>query len=201
MPGPSPLRLLPRCFGRGNRNLRRSSTGARAATPPFPEMRRRTQRDAAPPWRMLQRVISRFAPPAVPSDSRSERRNRRVKARIQFDAFPLKRFPTSVWRLHRDNLEIVLSKLQYKFPALQRPSSSGTWTSDAPGVRQLSFRLSRMSCCLSASGQANPPSSRYVVTLDHRPAAFQLMGCYARNTASAGSLPAISGRRQGDSGK
>ena len=86
---------------------------------PLPEMRRGTQRDASPTRRMLQRVIEQIRRRLLYLlIIESERRDGRVEARIQLDAFALKRFRPAFRQLIETIPQIVLAKLQHQFPAL-----------------------------------------------------------------------------------
>jgi len=139
-----------------NRNLRRSSTRSQGATRRS-RMRRRTQRDAAPLGVCFNAVIKQIGGRLlylliVESDVGST-----VKARTSFDAFPLKRFRPAFETSSRQSRRSFARSCN-KVPALQPPSSSGTWTPDAQAFA-LSFDSSRMSAaCRQAPSE--PASSR-----------------------------------------
>jgi len=159
MPGPESVTLTSTAVRARQSNLRRSSTGARAATAPFPEMRRRTQRDAAPLGVCFNALSSRFAPLLYLLIVDRNVGIDGSKRASSLNAFPLKTLPTSVWRLHRDNLEDRSLEVAIQVSRSPAPSSSGTWTPDAPGVRNCPSTLQEMSCCLSVKRPSEPAAA------------------------------------------
>jgi len=156
---PSPLRLLLRCSG--------AATETCAVLPPRPCATRRSQKCGTarsvtlPPlgvcFKRVIKQIRRNLLHLLVTNRNVGMDGSKLASSLTPLAFETP--PTSVWIVHRDNLAIVLSKLQHQFPALQRRvvQEHGTRRTRRS---QLSFDSSRMSCCLSVNRPSEPASSR-----------------------------------------